>query len=197
MRRSDHDGARERYEAALPLYRRVGDVLGEANCIQSLGDIALGARTTTARASATRRRCRSIAGSATCWARRTASSAWATSRSRARTTTARAQRYEEALPLYRRVGDVLGEANCIQGLGDIALARSDHDGARVLFDEALGLYARIEEPYSIGRAHEALARLAQDEDERARHIAAAREAWLSIEREDLVQQLDEIGGSAA
>ena len=107
------------------------------------------------------------------------------------------ERYEAALPLYRRVGDVLGEANCIQGLGDIALARSDHDGARELFNEALGLYARIPEPYSIGWAHKRLADVARDEDERARHLAAAREAWLSIGREDLVQQLDENGGSAA
>ncbi len=37
--------------------------------------------------------------------------------------------YEQALPLYLQVGDVLGEANCISRLGDIALARSDHDGA--------------------------------------------------------------------
>ena len=40
------------------------------------------------------------------------------------------QRYEAALPLYQKVGDVLGEANCIKSLGDIALARSDHEGAR-------------------------------------------------------------------
>ena len=41
LARSDHEAARQRYEAALPLYRKVGDLQGEANCIRSLGDIAL------------------------------------------------------------------------------------------------------------------------------------------------------------
>jgi len=41
LARSDHEGARQRYEAALPLFHKVGNVIGEANCIASLGDIAL------------------------------------------------------------------------------------------------------------------------------------------------------------
>jgi tetratricopeptide (TPR) repeat protein len=52
-------------------------------------------------------------------------------------------RYEEALPLYRRVGDVVGEANCIQSLGDIARDRSDHELARARYEEALPLYRRV------------------------------------------------------
>ena len=87
LARSDHDQARERYEAALPLYRRVGSVVGEANCIQSLGGIALRVRTTTRPANAMRTLCRSTDASVTSWARPTASVVWATSRSRVRTTT--------------------------------------------------------------------------------------------------------------
>ncbi|HRL77258.1 MAG TPA: tetratricopeptide repeat protein, partial [Candidatus Accumulibacter phosphatis] len=50
------------------------------------------------------------------------------------------RRYDEALPLYRQVGDLLGQANCITSLGDLALRRSDHDDARRRYDEALPLY---------------------------------------------------------
>jgi hypothetical protein len=41
------------------------------------------------------------------------------------------------------VGDVLGEANCIQSLGDIARRRSDHELARARYEEALPLYRRV------------------------------------------------------
>jgi hypothetical protein len=56
--------------------------------------------------------------------------------------TARA-RCGEALPLFRRVGDVGSEANCIERLGDIALARSEHDTARARYEEALPLNRRV------------------------------------------------------
>jgi hypothetical protein len=93
---------------------------------------------------------------------------------------------------------VLGEANCIQGLGDIARERSDHDGARERYEAALGLYARIQEPYSIGWAHVRRARIARDDEERGRHLAAARQAWRSIGRDDLVERwLDQPDGREA
>ena len=43
----------------------------------------------------------------------------------------------------RKVGDVLGEANCIQGLGDIARVRSPRDAARAAFEQALPLYRQV------------------------------------------------------
>jgi tetratricopeptide (TPR) repeat protein len=54
------------------------------------------------------------------------------------------QRFEEALPLYQRVGAILGQANCIRSLGDITKARSDYEGASQRFEEALGLYEQIQ-----------------------------------------------------
>ncbi len=65
-------------------------------------------------------------------------------------------------------------ANCILSLGLLALARSEHDEAGRRYDEALALYARIPEPDSISMIHRRLAR-----------IAAARQAWLRIKRNNL------------
>ncbi|MEM7585139.1 MAG: SIR2 family protein, partial [Acidobacteriota bacterium] len=90
-------GSPKSLEEAAERAKELERTKDQANCIQSLGDIALD------------RSDHAQAGS----------------------------RYEEALPLYRRVGDVLGEANCIKSLGDIALRRSDHAQAGSRYEEAL------------------------------------------------------------
>ncbi len=186
LRRSDHAAARAAYEEALPLYRRVGDVLGEANCIRSLGDIALArsdhaaARAAYEEALPLYRRVGAVLGEANC-----IQSLGDIARDRSDHAAARAA-YEEALPLYRRVGDVLGEANCIQRLGDIDAELGD-PAARDRFGAALRLYERIPEPYSIGFTHRRLAILAAG-PERVQHLAAARAAWASIDRPDLIAQ---------
>jgi tetratricopeptide (TPR) repeat protein len=192
--RSDYDTAQGRYQEALPLYRQVGDMLGEANCIQGLGDVASArsdydtAQARYQEALPLHRQVGDMQGEAN-----TISRLGAVALARSDYDTAQA-RYQEALPLYRQVGDMLGEANCIQGLGDIAQERSDYDTARARYQEALALYERIREPYSIGWAQYRLADLASFGSEHDQRLAAARTAWASIDRTDLVEMLDHESG---
>ena len=101
------------------------------------------------------------------------------------------QKCQEALPLFHHAGHLNGEANCIRGLGDIAQEDLDHAKARQQYETALGIYGRIEDLYSIGTTHRRLARIAATPDDRACHLQAAREAWLKIDRPDLVRELDD------
>ena len=61
-------------------------------------------------------------------------------------------------------------------------------------EQALSPYQRTEEPY-IGRVYRKLAYLTSGSD-RARHIQAAREAWTRIDRQDLIQKLEDEFGPA-
>ena len=96
--------------------------------------------------------------------------------------------YEQALPLYRQVGGVLGEANCILGLGGVARATGDRDGARRRFGEALARYEQIGWRDNAAVAHERLASVTSGA-ERAADVQAAREIWLAIGLPDQAARL--------
>ena len=98
------------------------------------------------------------------------------------------ERYEAALPLYQKVGDVLGEANCIMRLGDIAERQGEVAGARERWLSALALYTKIPDLQSVGVSHNRLARCAETPEKAAEHREAAREAWESIGRQDLIDK---------
>jgi tetratricopeptide (TPR) repeat protein len=187
--RSDYDGAKARYERALPLYQQIGDVLGEASCIRNMGGIARarsdydGAKARYERALTLYQQAGDVLGEASC-----IRSLGDIALARSDLDGARA-RYERALPLYQQFGAVLGEAGCIRSLGDIALARSDHDGARDRYERALALYQAIPDVYSVGWTLVRLARRDYADSERARHWRAAREAWTSIGRDDLIESV--------
>ncbi|MFY0562306.1 tetratricopeptide repeat protein [Archangium lansingense] len=189
LSRSQYEEARLRYEEVLPLYEQVGDVLGRANCIRSLGDIAFmrsqheEARRRYEEALRLYEQVGDVLGQANC-IQSLGDVALALSQHE------EAQRKcVKALTLYAQVGDVLGRANCLQCLGDIALALSQAKEAKLLFEQSLSLYELIPESFSIGQTHRKLARLAFAIEARRHHVAAARQAWESINRSDLLQKL--------
>lgn len=190
VRRSQYERARELYEKAQPLYSQVGDVRGEANCIFGLGEIAIAcsqyerARAMYTNAQLLYRQVGSVHGEANCHMilGNMAFACFHDDEARAM--------LEYAMALYRRVGSVRGEANCLYRLGDVAHAYGDLCGARSRYEAALTLFAQIPEPHSMGLTHRRLARLSTDPISRRTHVAAARSAWLSIDRPDLVAALD-------
>jgi len=93
------------------------------------------------------------------------------------------------VPMFREVGDKLGEANCIKRLGDIALRRSDHAGAKARYEEAVARYREFGDPYSLGRGLAYLGKVL-DGAARAAAVAEARQCFAGIVREDLLKVLD-------
>ena len=88
-------------------------------------------------------------------------------------------RYEEALRLYRRVGSVVGEANCIVRQGDVSRAEGNKAEAKWHFHAALALYERVHRIDSMALTHERLAWVTEG-TERAAQVQGARAAWLSM-----------------
>ena len=60
-------------------------------------------------------------------------------------------RYEEALRLYRTIGDRQGEAHCLRRLGDVHYMRDEYEEAVGRYEEALRLYRTIGD--RVGEAH--------------------------------------------
>ncbi len=120
-----------------------GDILGEANSIMSLGDVALrrsdhdAAQTAYEQALPLHRKVGDVFGEANCIKGLGDIALRRSDHDAAQTA------YKQALPLHRQVGDLIGEANCNLALGHIALRRSDHDDAQTAFEHALLLYRKI------------------------------------------------------
>lgn len=143
LARSDHEVARARYDQALSLFGEVNDVLGQANCIQNLGELCLtrsdheGARARFEQALPLYQKVGSVLGEANC-----ITNLGDIALRRSDLETAR-KSFERALPLFEQSNDLLGEANCIKYLGEIALLRSESDDARAKYEKALLLYQNL------------------------------------------------------
>ena len=101
---------------------------------------------------------------------------------------------EAAASAASRLGDATLQADALFRLGIVVHDRSDLATAQARYQQALTLYQRVPEPHNIGLTHQGLARMAESQAERHQHIQAARTAWTSIGRTDLIEKLeDEFG----
>jgi tetratricopeptide (TPR) repeat protein len=125
------------------LYRKLGHILGEANCNLRIAIIHRGrcdylsARNSLDLALQSYREFADALGIANCIAQSAAINFDLSRYDLAR------NEYNSALTLYRRTGDIVGEASCIRSRGSILLEHADYAAAKDAFDDAIQLYRRV------------------------------------------------------
>jgi hypothetical protein len=95
-------------------------------------------------------------------------------------------RLRQAFSLFDAVHFLEGRGRALLELAELA---ESAEAKRELLLDALDSHTRFGNPRWIGEAHRRLARISEGEEQQ-QHVAAAREAWTSIKRPDLVAELD-------
>ncbi|MEO7839745.1 MAG: NB-ARC domain-containing protein [Anaerolineales bacterium] len=98
--------------------------------------------------------------------------------------------YNEALKLFKAVGDRLGEANVYLSLGGFKRTEKDFTGARTDFQNAFNIYELIGDRYSQARALYRLGDCLSDEEkfqEALNYYEQSAELWHSIGVNELVE----------
>ncbi len=130
-------------ERARDAAREGGDKLGEADCTQALGDIAIArgeideARARYLDALPLFHQARAGLSIAACLMRLGDIALERDEYDDAKL------RYTDATPFYRHIGDKLGEANCLRNLAELACMREDFDDARARYKEALPIFNEL------------------------------------------------------
>ena len=176
--KTDYKQAVDTLLEALRIFQQSGDVLGEADCIYVLGEVALRqwqteeARTRYEEALLLFRQTGNVLGEANCIKSLGSIALECSQHEEARA------RFEEALVLYRQIGLVLGQANCIRNLGEIALRQSQHEEARARYEEALLLYRQTGDILGEANCIQSLGEIALDRSQTEEARARFKEALL-------------------
>jgi tetratricopeptide (TPR) repeat protein len=89
-------------------------------------------------------------------------------------------RYEEALGIYREIGDRLGEANCIKALGDLWADQEEVEKALAFLDEAEARFSALGLPAYVAWVHNSRGNLWHRREDYAAAVEAytrAIQAW--------------------
>ena len=85
--------------------------------------------------------------------------------------------YEEALSIYLDIGSRVGEANCIQALGDMHVMLSENEEARVRYEEALSIYRAIGDRVGEANCIQAVGDVSLEQGDEAAALAAYQDAF--------------------
>lgn len=97
---------------------------------------------------------------------------------------------EQSLAIAKQIGYRGREADCLLSLGNIARMQGQYKLAKNLLDEACALYQYINSKVDIGWARYSLWLLSKAQNQTSSFdFEAAKEAWQSIGREDLIEQM--------
>jgi CHAT domain-containing protein/predicted negative regulator of RcsB-dependent stress response len=140
-----YEKARKALEEGLVIYREINARLGEANSLQSLGDVHIRvaeyeqARKRLEEGLVIYREINARLGEAS-----SLQSLGDVSMALAEYEQAR-KRYEKGLVIYREINARLGEANSLQRLGDVSMALAEYEQARKRYEEGLVIYRDIKD----------------------------------------------------
>jgi tetratricopeptide (TPR) repeat protein len=84
--------------------------------------------------------------------------------------------YPKALGVYRQLGDKLGEANCVQALGEVALSQARYEEAGRLYSQALPIHRQISDRRGEANCLLSVGRLARITGDTATMVQAFTEA---------------------
>jgi tetratricopeptide (TPR) repeat protein len=102
------------------------------------------------------------------------------------------ERYEEALPIYRAIGDRLGEANALLSLGDLTRKEDRYSQAWDFYEQVLSFYRTIGDHYSLARVLYRMGDWYVEQGKPQDAISLYQQAvdlWRSIDLSDLVEQI--------
>ncbi|MCK1345040.1 MULTISPECIES: tetratricopeptide repeat protein [unclassified Bradyrhizobium] len=155
--KEDFAAALAAYDEAIALFRRAGDLRGEAGCIGGLGNIALA-------------RDNQLGSYGQAWMG-----------SEATRSTAR-EHFEKAMMLSRQAGDLHYEAKCVVVLGEIARRSGDHATARAKHEKARALFRKAGDFSGEADCVMYIGHLASDRSDHATALADYRRAMTLYRR---------------
>ena len=176
------ESAQKRYDEALSLYESIGDKLGEASCVEGLGDLQRqveepeAARQRYDQAVLLYRGQAEKLGEANCLRKIAELEEGGGQRA--------LKELEAALDLFRGVGDELGEANCLRSVAKICDDLDKVPEAQELAKQALLLFRKLEDKPREGNCLMLLGRLhvnAEEYESATKEFEEARKAFADMD----------------